>query len=150
VIVFRLKFPTSLLRGFALIAGGISLYGTHPVAAESVHLRCDPLPNPLAKGWTQIGDFLVMYPTKPVPLTFEINEGKIVERHADGSSFFGSDQYSIEYAVTASELAGSRIRWSTWRQATKVLPTPGLNIITYAPSSGRLTMTSMGVVDDIP
>ena len=52
-----------------------------------------------------------MYPMKPVPLTFEINEGEIVERHADGSSFFGSDQYTIEYAVIASELAGSRIHW---------------------------------------
>jgi hypothetical protein len=93
---------------------------------------------------------VVIYPMKPVPLTFEINEGKIVERHADGSSFFGSDQYSIEYAVTASELDGSRIHWSARRQATKELPIPSVNIISYAPSSGRLTMTSMGVVDDIP
>jgi hypothetical protein len=139
-----------IIRIFALIAAAITFCGTQPVAAKSIRMRCDPLPNPLTKGWTQIGDFIVMSPIKPVPLTFEINEGKIVERRADGTAFFGSDQYTIEYAIFASQVSGSRIQWFVRQQPSKVLPTPFLQIISYAASSGRLTMTSMGVVDDIP
>lgn len=69
-----------------------------------------------------------MYPIKPVPLTFEINEGKIVERRADGTAFFGSDQYTIEYAIFASQVSGSRIQWFVRQQPSKVLPTPFLQI----------------------
>jgi hypothetical protein len=145
-----MKFPASVIRSFALFAAAITFCRTQPVAAESIRMRCDPLPNPLTKGWTQIGDFIVMYPIKPVPLTFEIDEGRIVERHADGSSFFGSDQYTIEYAIIASQISGSRIQWFVRQQSSKILSTPFLQIITYAASSGRLTMTHMGVVDDIP
>jgi hypothetical protein len=133
-----------------LLSGEMIAFGARArFRAESLHLQCHPLANPLKGGSVQVGDFVLMYPTQAVPVRFDIANDRIVEGHLNGSPIYNS-QYTLEYLILASQRDGSRIHWSTRLKSSEAFPTPWLNIVSWAQSSGRLTITHMLVVDDVP